>query len=164
VTAVGAALQDQAEPTLAATVEMLAAGILSGFARRGSEPDAAFKAAFRLGCVAAVNITGEHRLAVVAQPGVDADVERRVKVAVFADAERKEAEAAAVCALPCAARLGRSGGGGAPVCPSVCHLAGWRRWPAHVCHRVLAAARGVRALTGGGGGTHRGRGGGRGGG
>ena len=39
-----------------AVVDLLAAGLLAGLESRGEEPDAAFRAAFRLACVAAVDI------------------------------------------------------------------------------------------------------------
>ena len=75
-----------------ALVDVLAAGLLGS----GVIPDAAFRASFCLACVAAVEVARDWRGVLVGcKPEIETDLQARVATAVFADAERLEAEAAA---------------------------------------------------------------------
>ena len=79
-----------------AVVDLLAAGLLAGLESRGEEPDAAFRAAFRLACVAAVDIerTWNGTLKVTSLAELNASIAEQVSSGVFASAEKKEREAA----------------------------------------------------------------------
>jgi|EP01047_Picozoa_sp_COSAG01_P023354 hypothetical protein len=88
------------EATTQAVVEMLATGLLAGMQSRGEEPNAAFRASFRLGCVVAVQVSphwsGEDGLIELSTKSEVRDaMEAQVQTAVFADTVRKEEEAAA---------------------------------------------------------------------
>lgn len=63
-------------------------------------PDAAFRESFQLGCIAAVKIAGADaevglEMRIFQMPEVELVIQDKVRVGVFADSERKEAEAAA---------------------------------------------------------------------
>ena len=80
-----------------AMVEMLADGILVSMESRGRAVDAAYRTAFRLGSVVPLQIGRNEAGArwVFQLPELHATMQSKVSTAVFADSERREAEAAA---------------------------------------------------------------------
>lgn len=93
------------EEQTAAMIELLANGLLADMKHRDETPDAAFRASFRLNCVAAVDITRDHTgqaVKMTPKPEISAKIAAKVKVAVFADSERKEKEAAEAAAAAAA--------------------------------------------------------------
>ena len=84
---------------------MFANALLTRFASRDETPNAAFRGSFQLGCVAAVAIgqnSSVSGLQIEPKPEIEDELTARVKVALFADAERKEMEAAKVAAAQAA--------------------------------------------------------------
>ena len=86
----------EAQPAM---VNMFANGLLAGMDSRGMVPDAAFRASFQLGCIAAVKIAGADAeiglgVQIFQQPELELEIQDKVRVAVFADSERKEKEMA----------------------------------------------------------------------
>ena len=82
-------------------VQMLKASLVAGLESKGALPDAEFRASFRLACVAAVQIRKQrvgkarHTTQVSHAPAINASIQTDVASEIFADAERKERDAAA---------------------------------------------------------------------
>ena len=95
-------------------IQMLKSSLVAGLESRGEQPDAEFRANFRLACVAAVTVSKQQvvkgklqRTQVAHSPQVNASIQTQVASEIFADAERKEREAAAAAEALLAAEEAR---------------------------------------------------------